>query len=682
MSTSPSSSAVVPTKRKHRPGLQRIQIACERCRLRKNKRQQPRGHIEELEAEITNLKERVRQLELDISVRDSELASLKQNTGTPPASTAGIPAANSATPCLLSDSDHDRVRREGPVTQNRSSCTSPLLAQVLLSQAAASQEIPTTPGGPGAGGSYSGTAGATETTVKLSVSSSLPPQDTAKQLQEAYFTLRWPALPVLHQPTFVKQHYTNVTQLGNSASHVSIFLTFMVFALGSIDTKAQELTFPDAHLDFFDVAMQHMSGLIHANSLETVQGLLLMTVFAVNERRRINSWHGIGLAVRTAIDLGLHRASTSSSSDVMMMEMQRRVFWSVYALDRNVSISLGRPCSISDADFDVPLPRCHSDEDLETICFSATPLEDQPRNPRDLSTFLHTVELRQIQSKIQRTLYPVKMANAIDTVLLEQERYSLRLALDDWIARAPRYSKPTQATFQSPDWFQIAYSHGLLLLYRPSPACPIISLESLQICADSAISLISSYSSLYAKNKITYTWIALQSLFMASVTMLYTLWVSPEIRKSTRKVVVQSNVRSCLALFDAMEDHWPLAQKFYSIIDRLGQAAVGLFDPNNDAPSPLSSNLNNAAHFHQIDAEYMEWFGTRHASQLQVPSLEACPAGVDGMNAAIETVLSDPDLAATSFNQTDLLPDWGDWFRVGFDMTIPLMTNAFSGRPV
>lgn len=188
------------------------------------------------------------------------------------------------------------------------------------------------------------------------------------------------------------------------------------------------------------------------------------------------------------------------------------------------------------------------------------------------------------------------------------------------------------------------------------------------------------------------TWIALQSLFMASVTMLYTLWVSPQIRKSTRKVVVQSNVRSCLALFDTMEHHWPLAKRFYGIIDRLGHAAVGLFDPNNnnnnnsnEAPSPLSGDPDSAAHFRQIDGEYMEWFGTRTSPQLQVPPeepLSASSAAVGDLDVAMETVLSDPDLAVHSFNPGDLFPDSSDWFREGFDMTIPLMTNAFSDRPL
>lgn len=408
-------------------------------------RQQSRGHIEELEAEIKNLRERVRQLQLDFEARDSELASLKENTSTVSASSPGIPAPTPATPSLLPDPGHDRASEDGPVIHIESSRTSPLLAQVVLSQASALQEGAATLG-PRTGRSDSGPSGATETGDRPNVSSLIPPHDTAEQLLEAYFTLRWPALPVLHQSTFMKKHYANVTQLGDSADAVSIFLTFMVFALGSIDIEAQELTLPDAHLDFFDVATQQISGLIHSNSLETVQGLLLMTVFAVNERRRINSWHAIGLAVRTAIDLGLQRASTSSSSDILTMEMQRRVFWSVYALDRNVSISLGRPFSIGDADFDVPLPGYHSDDDLETMCLGATPLEGRLRNPRDMSAFLHIVELRQIQFRIQKNFYPVKTADVIGPHHLEQERQAVRLALDDWIMRARRYSKPTPRT--------------------------------------------------------------------------------------------------------------------------------------------------------------------------------------------------------------------------------------------
>lgn len=174
-------------------------------------RQQPRGHIEDLEAEVTSLRERVRQFELDIAALDSELKSLEQADGVPPASSSGITAANS-------DSDHNGALRDGPVTQNESSRTSPLLTEIVLSQTSASQEITATLAGPGG----------IETANRLTVSSLMPTHNTAEQLLETYFTLRWPAFPVLHQPTFVKQHYAEVTQLGSSASPVSVFLTFMV----------------------------------------------------------------------------------------------------------------------------------------------------------------------------------------------------------------------------------------------------------------------------------------------------------------------------------------------------------------------------------------------------------------------------------------------------------------------
>jgi hypothetical protein len=139
-----------------------------------------------------------------------------------------------------------------------------------------------------------------------------------------------------------------------------------------------------------------------------------------------------------------------------------------------------------------------------------------------MSTFTHIIKLRQIQSKIQDIFYPADISNVNDDNLAFR-RQALRAELDDWIAKAPCYSVPMEATFQTPNWFQIAHSHGFLLLYRPSPAATVIGLEGLQICADSAINLISSYSSLYVKKKITYTWIALHSLFMSSITMLYTL---------------------------------------------------------------------------------------------------------------------------------------------------------------
>jgi hypothetical protein len=56
--------------------------------------------------------------------------------------------------------------------------------------------------------------------------------------------------------------------------------------------------------------------------------------------------------MKLCIDLGLHRKPRRQSRS-LQAEMNRRRFWTAYVLDRDISIALGRPPSISDHDIDV-----------------------------------------------------------------------------------------------------------------------------------------------------------------------------------------------------------------------------------------------------------------------------------------------------------------------------------------
>ena len=377
----------------------------------------------------------------------------------------------------------------------------------------------------------------------------IPPFELANKLQETFFMHRWPALPFLHKPTFLERHFMPVMYLQEKASHLSLFLTYMVFALGALDLRRQKESLMMSHLDYFHTAATlYLDGLVETDDIETVQGFLLLSVFAVNEPRSMNAWMVSGLAVRSSIDLGLHRKVESPAYNLLQLEMRKRVFWAAYAMDRNISIALGRPLCIQDSDINVELPLPLSDQDL----LSDYPLSSSSSSASliDMSTFIHIIKLRQLGSEIQGIFYPPNTSKC-DSLPLNEDRDRIRGKLEEWMSSAPRYTSTPVATFQSIEWFQIAYNHALLLLCRPSPASPKATSQALQTCADSSISLITLYLALYSKNKITYTWIALHSLFMASVTMLYTLFV-PEIRNSTTKGVVESNIKSCLTLFDHM----------------------------------------------------------------------------------------------------------------------------------
>lgn len=75
----------------------------------------------------------------------------------------------------------------------------------------------------------------------------------------------------------------------------------------------------------------------------------------ISAGRRRAAWVKIGLAVRISQDLGLMTDPSPSLSNVEQEE-RRRLYWSVYMLDRFVSCSAQRPRSILDEDCQLRLP--------------------------------------------------------------------------------------------------------------------------------------------------------------------------------------------------------------------------------------------------------------------------------------------------------------------------------------
>lgn len=64
----------------------------------------------------------------------------------------------------------------------------------------------------------------------------------------------------------------------------------------------------------------------------------------------------IGVAVRIALSLGLHRNVSPKSQDLVDRERCRRLWWCIYQLDQEVSVQLGHPCAIVDEAFCVQTP--------------------------------------------------------------------------------------------------------------------------------------------------------------------------------------------------------------------------------------------------------------------------------------------------------------------------------------
>lgn len=111
---------------------------------------------------------------------------------------------------------------------------------------------------------------------------------------------------------------------------------------------------------YYSAAVACLSTLTSHHSLATVQCLLLLETYSIwHARSEISTWQVAGLALRTAIELGLHRRTRSRSErekDPLRYEMKKRVFWTVYTMDRMIALQLGRPSGIADKDIDIEFP--------------------------------------------------------------------------------------------------------------------------------------------------------------------------------------------------------------------------------------------------------------------------------------------------------------------------------------
>ena len=434
--------------------------------------------------------------------------------------------------------------------------------------------------------------------------------EEASELVAIFFARRWPQLPVLHKNTFLQDHFTPTCH-GLSAKPLSKFLVNMVLAIGAVEKTGTYTGDRVTHARYFNMATSEIGAVLADNDLNCIQALLLLVMYGINEPQSVNLWYTIGLALRLAVGIDMHRQDAGPGPDLFQSEMRKRVWWCVYIMDRSISMALGRPLGIQDSDVTTPLPQPISDEQLATtLSMHSTP--SVISDVSDISSLIHTVKLRRLNAMKYSTFHAAGQTGLEDSGTLDNIRQQHYVRLTDWLANAPRYLNPT-SMFQTSEWFQIAYHQAVITLYRPSNACPTTALEAIRLCVDSSISLITCYSTLYAKNKISYSFVALNSLFMAAVTMLHSLRASWILRQELTKQVVEHNVRLVTSLLREVSAGRTVGEHSARIIERLGRGALAIFD---DAPTSNG----------EVDTEFLSWFGLKcqnlHQPDQQTPSID------------------------------------------------------------
>lgn len=244
------------------------------------------------------------------------------------------------------------------------------------------------------------------------------PDDVADRLLVGYMKHISTRFPLLSTP-WIRQLHARRKSISDPYERSTLH---MVYATGGrfLETTGEVGNFfPEGH---HDEALKDLHVILEYHDTRSVTALALLAVFCLRAPVGPGAWAYNRLAMLIAIDLGLHRQPQTKKKITFEQEMNKRIFWSCYAFDRQISIPLGRPFAISDQDIDVPLPFDVNEENEDVALLekaAALDLNTRRTTSSSMSSFLHIVRLRKIESKIQQTVYRVDQTTGVSDAVID-----------------------------------------------------------------------------------------------------------------------------------------------------------------------------------------------------------------------------------------------------------------------
>lgn len=205
-------------------------------------------------------------------------------------------------------------------------------------------------------------------------------------------------------------------------------------------------------------ALKHAENVLRPGSITSVQALLFLSQYAMVDPHHFDSWSLIGAASRAMIDLGLHQDPHKGSTiPKAKLDLRRRIFWSVYTMDRTVSIVQTRSFSFSDDSAHVSMPYQAGGVQGPKTSSHASRWLKSFENARDL------VNLRKLQSKWYQDLFQSgREAWAQPFPYLWQTCHNLANCFNDQAKRSKSHV----------DWFQLELLYSYIYVLSPSPRVP------------------------------------------------------------------------------------------------------------------------------------------------------------------------------------------------------------------
>jgi hypothetical protein len=249
----------------------------------------------------------------------------------------------------------------------------------------------------------------------------------------------------------------------DKATALDHWIVHMVLAISCLSQSEQrgDTLYSEA-VGHVNSALEYAEDVLHPGFISSIQALILLVEYSMRDPHHFDSWTLIGAASRAMVDLGIHQdPSRSVSISRAKLELRRRVYWCVYALDRSTSLVQTRAFSFSDDSANVAYPFTTK---------ASLSAKSSPQTHVFLQSFdsaLDLFKIREIQSSWYMDLFQSGRDQWSDPYPYIWKTYA---EMTSWLQEMPSTVLPSTRNF-----FELELLYSYVYILSPSPRIPHIN---------------------------------------------------------------------------------------------------------------------------------------------------------------------------------------------------------------
>jgi len=416
-----------------------------------------------------------------------------------------------------------------------------------------------------------------------------PSEQQQNDLIQSYFEYVHPMFPVLNRACFAafySQKLNDPVQGSFRSSGLSaVSLDILLLSMFANASRCRDACGGEQGTSAFVVEAVRLLYSVSGQSHPLLcQALLLLGYHSVGTGFVEAGWTYIGMAVRMAESLGIHRLSddfVSSGSSLLTKDEQhmRQQIWAGCVIaERYVAVLLGRPSAIRHTDYDIPPVDVSQQRDNEPMFYSVhqgvEPRAVQVSETTALLCFNASLALSSIIGSIMDDLYSISQPSKS---VLEQRAKQLEYKLYQWRQSLPGalLFDPSRISALPPPCvldLQVQYWWSVILLHRAFVHGPLtkdfyagpegLQSKALAVCRDSAGQMSSIVAVMHNQPlKFVSAFVPGYLLAVGIVDVLTLSILHHDEVASTR-------LRSTMSALQRVEATWPMARIVFNLLER------------------------------------------------------------------------------------------------------------------